>query len=721
LPEDETEFDTMARTLSHIARCATLILVATLASLASSHVRAENEVELTPPAGEVENPFRASRLHKQEQGSTPKVEEPTIPGEPASESEGPKPKPEEPAVERPAKPQESPPEPQIIHRPPITYQNPFAGMSKLPPNDASLRPGPITRWKRPAIQHEEHSPIKSAVLSSEAADATATATILSPLDAIRFPPKPLTQPSSLAAPSCVLRPNSVDSPTLSAAFNEPIAAVSMAQQSAIIVPALAPPLFPAITPAAPPAPAAQPAPTSTPVAEDAGAHVASTEVNDATRPTAPTPLPDAVRLTPKSLLQPSSLTSQSVLRPNGADPPTLSAAFTQPIAVNLGQQAHAAAPAAEHAAEHAASIASAFDVDLTKFVSAPPADAPPIATESTETADSWYKQAQHAASNANSCDDFSAVIELCERGMRSEPDEKLSASLRRLSAWAHNRRGELHDDAGEADASLSDFQAAIALDPNCSLAIHNRAVSLAQQSQYEAALRDFNRVIELNPGLAVAYRNRAELLAAIGRMDEAVADYSHAIEGLPDNPQLYRGRAYANQRLGHFHEASADLNRALDIDPNEAEALTQRGNLAAEQGDFAQAAKSFQRAIAAAPNGPDAHRSLAWLLATCPDPEVYNPQQAVAVAVQAVKLSPDGDYLVLDTLATARASAGQFKQAIEIEQKAVAAAPPELALALKQRLDFYHRGIAYRPATSRVRRVSHESPVDSSSTEIESR
>src|SRR3954462_9715538 len=40
------------------------------------------------------------------------------------------------------------PEPQTSHRRPITYQNPFAAMSKSPPVDASLRPGPISRWRR---------------------------------------------------------------------------------------------------------------------------------------------------------------------------------------------------------------------------------------------------------------------------------------------------------------------------------------------------------------------------------------------------------------------------------------------------------------------------------------------------------------------------------------------------------------------------------------------
>jgi tetratricopeptide (TPR) repeat protein len=490
---------------------------------------------------------------------------------------------------------------QLVHHQPITYQNPFANMSKSPPNDSSLRPGPIARWRRPTIQHDEHSPIKSAMLSTPTVDTSQATASLPPPDAIRFPPKPLTQPTWLSPKSNVLNTSVLNNPF-----------------------------------------------------DDAG--------------------------------------------------------VAQSVALTF-------VPGAEHCTP----IASAFDVDLTQLTTAVPDASPEIAPNCPDTAENWQEEAQHAASTADSPDDLSAVIQLCDRGMRSTPDDTVSKSLRRLSAWAHNRRGELQAEAGADDDSLSDFQAAIALDPACSLAFHNRAVSLAQQNQFDAALRDFNRVIELNPGLAVAYRNRAELLSALGRMEEAVADYSQAIEGLPDNTQLFRGRAYANQRLGHFREAAADLNRALDINPNDAETLTQRGNLAAEQGDFEQAVKSFQRAIAANPNWTEAHRSLGWLQATCPNPELYNPQQAIAAAEQAAKLSLRDDYLILDTLAAARASAGQFKQAIEIQEKAVACAPPELAQTLQQRLSCYHRGIAYRPASSstRVRRVSHESPVDSSSTGIE--
>ena len=322
--------------------------------------------------------------------------------------------------------------------------------------------------------------------------------------------------------------------------------------------------------------------------------------------------------------------------------------------------------------------------------------APSIVSNCVESPEGWLEQAQNAAQNADTPDELSAVVEFCDRGMRGGPDEKQSNSLRRLSAWACNRRGEMLADSGRDEDALSDFQTAISLDPSCSLAIHNRAVTLAQQNQFTAALRDFNRVIELNPGLAVAYRNRAELLAALGRTEEAIADYNQAIDNLPNDAQLYRDRAYAYQQLGEFARALIDFNRAIDIAPDDADALTQRGNLAAEQGNYEQAVADFQQAIDKNGNWAEAHRSLAWLEATCPVARFQNPHNAIVAAEQALKMGPANDYLIFDTLAAAHASAGHFDEAAQFQQKALSAAPTDAVQSLKERLALYEHRQAFR-------------------------
>jgi tetratricopeptide (TPR) repeat protein len=325
------------------------------------------------------------------------------------------------------------------------------------------------------------------------------------------------------------------------------------------------------------------------------------------------------------------------------------------------------------------------------------------------------RQAQEDALESATIEELTAVAKLCRKGLAASSDEEMAATLGRLAAWAYNRRGEMLTVENRHDEAFEDFQAAISLDPTCSLAIHNRAVTLGQRNQFAAALRDFDRVIELNPGLAIAYRNRAELLAAIGRMEAAIADYGQAIASLPDDAVLYRSRAYALQRLGDFDAALDDLNRSIKLDASDADTFTQRGNLAAERGDFAQAVKDFHRALAIDPNWAEAHRSLAWLRATCEDSAFRDPAEALAEAEIAARLSPNDDYLVLDTLAAAHAIAKRYGEAAEIQRQALAAAPADQAEPLQHRLRQYERGVS-QPANPRiepmVRQATLETPLD---------
>jgi tetratricopeptide (TPR) repeat protein len=606
------EFDTMARKLSEIARCVSFIAFAGIASLATRASLAQEPAKGTETPAFIDNPFLSNQ--------------PEVKPQLQSSSH----------AQTVSEPQ------QASHRRTITYQNPFAAASKSPPVDASLRPGPISRWRHPVIPGDEASAIKSALLSTPAGEpAHSTWDQLPPAEDLR----------NRAA--------------------------------------------------------------------------ARGKETDPTFYSRLTTSQNAIQFTPKPLTQPTWLTEfdadasrESIEIKNVIQIDT--AVFDSPLnATGYANQTAALTPGS--AVERAGHVMRAFELDPIDTSSAKVDVSPSIVSNCVETPEGWLEQAQHAARDANSPEELSAVIEFCDRGMRGGPDEKLSSSLRRLSAWAHNRRGELLADANRAEDALNDFQSAISLDPKCSLAIHNRAVTLAQQNQFAAALRDFNRVIELNPGLAVAYRNRAELLAALGRMNEAVNDYNQALESLPNDAQLYRDRAYAYQQLGEFSKSAIDFDRAIEIAPNDPDAITQRGNLAAEQGNYDEALADFQQALAKDPKWAEAHRSLAWLQATCPNPSFLNPQQAIAAAEQAAKLAPTSDYLILDTLAAARASAGQFDKASEIQRRALATAPPEIAPSLKQRLALYQHGQAFRNvpaasehATSEDAATEFEAPGDSS-------
>ncbi len=417
--------------------------------------------------------------------------------------------------------------------------------------------------------------------------------------------------------------------------------------------------------------------------------------------------PDPIQFAPQSLTQPAWLTGDI----DSAQPlPNAHAtANVDPVTADSFRL-----PLFSSAASDRAAINSDADVAADGMGPVMSPDwLPIIVSDYVDSPENCYEQARQLADTAQTVDQLSTAIDLCHRGLGGGPPQELALAMRRLAAWAYNRRGELRADAREQHDAFSDFQSAIALDPSSWAAIHNRGVALAERGQSSAALRDFNRVLELNPALTIAYRNRAELLASVGRMSEAAADYSRALDQSPDDPDLYRARGCAWQRLGDFDRALVDLNKSLSLLPNQPDAYTQRGNLSAEQGEFHGAIDNYQRALRIDPNWAEAHRSLAWLWATCPNPRYRDAEQALAAADEAMTLAPPGDSFVLDAAAAAHANAGQFDKAIQLQQQALATAPPDLIEQMRQRLALYQQGQPFRsgPGRSAVEPASHSVPA----------
>ena len=419
-----------------------------------------------------------------------------------------------------------------------------------------------------------------------------------------------------------------------------------------------------------------------------------------TRQVTRTAPPDPVRFAPSSLHQPYWLLPM----PTASEEPAREQRATAELPATAGPIIpNVYANPNEHATKQRPVDPFDFPEDAMVTVSdtPQPAPIPPPAPIARDPA-SFYAAAEQAASAANTVEELGSVVRLCQEGLDGRPQGDLARSLRTLAAWASNRRGELKSDDHREDEALREFEIAIQFDPNCWLALHNRGVSRAQQGQGDGALQDFNRAIQLNPGHAIAYRNRGELLAAMGRSDEAVADYSRALTTLSNDPDLLLMRGHTLHRLGRYQESLSDLSRAIELAPRYAEAFAHRGNVHAELGEFARASKDFQQALRLDPESSDAYRSLAWLMATCPDARFRDPQQALAAAEQAAQLAPPGDCFVLDALAAAHANAGYFDQAVRYQKEAVSVAPQDFQASFSDRLALYQRRRPFRNGAERT-------------------
>lgn len=303
-----------------------------------------------------------------------------------------------------------------------------------------------------------------------------------------------------------------------------------------------------------------------------------------------------------------------------------------------------------------------------------------------------YARSREAADEAG----FSETIDLCSDGIQAGVSEEAAAYARKLMAWAHNRRGELHAAAGRDDLAYEDFNAALELDDQSWRALHNRGVQLAAAGKNKQALEDFNAALELHREFPMAYYNRAEVRYDLGDFEGALADYNAAARRLPEDAEVFNSRGHLLHRLRHYKQAVADFNKTLKLNPKSAEAHVSRGDVYGEMGRYGDALADYHAAIELRPGLGRAHQSLAWLLATCPVPQFRDPQVAVEAAQEALKIDGATDYHYLATLAAAYASAGRFDSAEKVQRQVLRSAPAESRPVQERRLALYHSRRPFR-------------------------
>jgi tetratricopeptide (TPR) repeat protein len=311
-------------------------------------------------------------------------------------------------------------------------------------------------------------------------------------------------------------------------------------------------------------------------------------------------------------------------------------------------------------------------------------------------ADEAIRNAYKKSQAATTADAFAEVIALCDEGLQKGAQGESAAYAKKLSGWAHYKRGLKSSEAGNEREAIQDFDVAINLDPGLWRAMHNRAISKANLGDKKGAMTDFDRTVRINPNYANAWFNRAMLKYDLDDFMGAVQDYSQAINLQPRDAEFYNNRGHALYRMGQLRDALRDYDRAVQMDPENTEALLNRGDAYREQGMFGPAASDYRDAVRLNPKFGRAYQCTAWLMATCPDQRFRDADRGVAAAQKAIELDGDKDYRYLDTLAAAQANAGQFDDAKATIERAIKKAPPKVASQLTQRQSLYGNGQAYR-------------------------
>lgn len=162
-----------------------------------------------------------------------------------------------------------------------------------------------------------------------------------------------------------------------------------------------------------------------------------------------------------------------------------------------------------------------------------------------------------------------------------------------LSGWKW--RAIVNDELGLFDESLSDFSAAISLDPANDDLYVRRARVFKKKKEYEACLEDLLLAKDFNPTNYRIPFYTGQVFAELNQADNAIEEFSKALELRPNYGEALIGRAQVYEKSNRTDLAATDFDRAVEIVTYRRErVLHKRGEFFLRQDDLGSAIKDFR-------------------------------------------------------------------------------------------------------------------------------
>jgi tetratricopeptide (TPR) repeat protein len=235
-------------------------------------------------------------------------------------------------------------------------------------------------------------------------------------------------------------------------------------------------------------------------------------------------------------------------------------------------------------------------------------------------------------------------------------------------------RGIARAKGSQSDKSLADFNEALRIDPKLVGAYYSRGYEQIRRGDLDTAEKDAQAGIKLHPNKSELYGLRGDVRLLKQDFPHAIADYDKAIQLDPDNPIGYKGRARYFYHQRDLKKALANLDIVIRLRPNDADALTNRGATHYEEKRYKEALADLTRAIELDPNNATARRNRAEVLVNDDDKSLRNPVQALRDAKIACQLEEWKSAYTITVLASAYAANKNWTLAIKSQADALSIA-----------------------------------------------
>jgi tetratricopeptide (TPR) repeat protein len=150
--------------------------------------------------------------------------------------------------------------------------------------------------------------------------------------------------------------------------------------------------------------------------------------------------------------------------------------------------------------------------------------------------------------------------------------------------------------------ALADYQQALTLNAEGSLARHNIAVLSAKKGNLKEVERLLTEAIERSPDDAHYYTARAINYTAQGDMQKALADYGSALHYDPADADLWLRRGMLKFKMKDFNGALEDYTQSIKLKDDNEKTWVQRGDLMMAMNRVKEAIEDYTIAITHTPD-----------------------------------------------------------------------------------------------------------------------
>ena len=255
------------------------------------------------------------------------------------------------------------------------------------------------------------------------------------------------------------------------------------------------------------------------------------------------------------------------------------------------------------------------------------------------------------------------------------------------------RAAELLTATGRTNEAMAHYEKVLELKPGEPRALIAVAAVRVRAGRDAEALAMLERALAADPKSAEAHYQLGQLGERAGRGDVAFGHYKTAVAAKPEHAGAWTALGLLLTRIGNLPEALDALERATVLQPQNAESHLRAGLVAASLQRAPVAGRHLREAARLRPDWPPPLSSLAWLLATHPDPQARNGETAVKLARRVCELSGSKNLAHLDVLAAALAETWDYAAAVTMIKQAIAladaAGKPAAVAELTSRLKLY--------------------------------